>query len=388
MKQLRGIALASLLAFLVCASPASAQNGAMINASLKSRALEGIKKGTEFLISSQKADGSFGNNPGFTGLATYALLLDPRYDGKGASSRAAQKALDYIVTMVKPDGGIYDKGFGTYVTAVCLLALTESGDKKYRKIIADARNYLIAAQCDEAESIGPDNMYYGGFGYGAGQGDGRPDLSNTQLALSAIKAAEDYETRFGAIAPDAATMERDEKEMGLHWKKALAFIDRCQNNKDVNKQPYADNDGGFIYETGHYKLSRSHSYGSMTYAGALSLLYSNVGAKDPRVKKAEGWIKNNYTVDFNPGFGTDSIYYYYVTFARALNAIGGDTLTDAMGQVHNWREDLLNKLMILQKADGSWQNPSNRYMENSKDLATSYALIAAKFAMNPQNGAI
>jgi len=49
--------------------------------------------------------------------------------------------------------------------------------------------------------------------------------------------------------------------------------------------PYATNDGGFIYETGHYKEDRSHSYGSMTYAGLKSLLFARVDKEDIRVKK-------------------------------------------------------------------------------------------------------
>ncbi|ETR69545.1 MAG: hypothetical protein OMM_09501 [Candidatus Magnetoglobus multicellularis str. Araruama] len=106
--------------------------------------------------------------------------------------------------------------------------------------------------------------YYGGIGYG---GDDRPDLSNTQLALEAIHAAEAYESRLKNVIPQTVSkIEADKKEFGLHWKKALVFLARCQNVKAVNKMPYATDDGGFIYETGTYKKERSHSYGSMTYS--------------------------------------------------------------------------------------------------------------------------
>ena len=58
----------------------------------------------------------------------------------------------------------------------------------------------------------------------------------------------------------------------------------------------------------------------MTYAGVKSMIYCGVGKDDPRVKKAVGWIRKNYTVDANPGMpkrlATVGLYYYYHTIER------------------------------------------------------------------------
>jgi hypothetical protein len=145
--------------------------------------------------------------------------------------------------------------------------------------------------------------------------------------------------------------------------------------------PYAADDGGFIYETGHYKEDRSHSYGSMTYAGMKSLLFAGVDPNDIRIQKAFAWICRNYTVAENPGFGTVSLYYYYMTATKCLAVMGKEMITDPKGNRHRWRKDFLQQIISLQHEDGYWVNANGRYWENIKDLATAYAVIGIKFAL-------
>jgi squalene-hopene/tetraprenyl-beta-curcumene cyclase len=249
----------------------------------------------------------------------------------------------------------------------------------YNTIIENAKKFLIEFQLDEGEGIDAKNPFYGGIGYG---GDDRPDLSNTQLALDAIRAAEMYRPSDSGILGDSTPQIREEEtERGLHWHKAIVFLARTQNIKSVNDMPYTTDDGGFIYETGHYKEERSHSYGSMTYAGLKSLLFAGVYKEDIRVKKAISWICSHYTLDENPGFGTTSLYYYYMTAAKCLAALGQEVITDSDGVHHLWREEFIKKLISLQHEDGYWVNSDGRYMENIKDLATAYAVIGMKFAI-------
>ena len=337
-----------------------------------------VKIACDYLIKSQLPDGSWKNDPAITSLVLYSLLMEPVYNPDKKTDLAVKKGFEYLEKFVQPDGGIYQKENIHYVTSVCLMAFAETGSKKYSKIISNAKNFLIKAQCDEGEGISRDHAFYGGIGYG---GDDRPDLSNTHLALDAIKSAETYEQHYGQIIPaNIEQAEQEEKELGVHWQKALVFLSRCQNVKAANKMPYATDDGGFIYETGTYKKERSHSYGSMTYAGVKSLLHARVTKDDIRVKRAVEWIKNNYTFEENPGFGTVSLYYYLMTASKCLDVLGDNVLVDNKGVKHFWREDLIKKLISVQKEEGCWQNESGRYWENVKDLATAYSLIAIKFA--------
>ena len=172
------------------------------------------------------------------------------------------------------------------------------------------------------------------------------------------------------------------KETGLPdddptWEKALTFLQRTQNYSDANDQPWASNDGGFVYYPGftYAEAGGTESYGSMTYAG-LSYTYANLGPEDDRVRAALRWIRNNYTVDENPGIGNKTLYYYYLVFAKALQAFGEDAVVDSSGQSHNWRVDLGEKLLELQYPDGYWVNDDPDYMQDNKILVTAFAMMA------------
>jgi len=87
-------------------------------------------------------------------------------------------------------------------------------------------------------------------------------------------------------------------------------------------------------------------------------------------------LRRNYSLDENPGMGAQGLYYYYHTMAKALTAYGDDSFTDAAGKTHDWRHELMHKLVTLQKADGFWQNENNRWWENDPVLVTSYSVLA------------
>lgn len=260
------------------------------------------------------------------------------------------------------------------------MAFAAASKSEYQSIIDNARKYLISFQLDEGEDISPAHVYYGGIGYG---GDDRPDLSNLQLALEAIKTAEEFAATSGGILkrPHPAELILKSKTLASHWQKALVFLSRTQNIESINDMDYATGDGGFIYETGHYKPERSISYGSMTYAGLKSLLYAGIDKNDIRVRKAYAWICSNYSVEENPNFGTSSLYYYFMTATKCLKTFGEDTILDSKGNRHDWREDFLNRIVSLQYEKGYWVNPDGRYQENVKDLATAYSVIAMKHAL-------
>jgi squalene-hopene/tetraprenyl-beta-curcumene cyclase len=375
---LTALSLSLLLFTAGCNNAGTGQKPALSAAALKTAA-ECEQRAYDYLVKSQAPNGAWKFNPAITALVLNGLAEQPDRPTTQEAKAAIAKGYKYLEGFVKPDGGIYDKSYQHYSTAVALMAFVALEDPQYAAIIKNAKDFLIEQQCDESENYTPEHAYYGGIGYG---GDDRPDLSNTHLALEAIKFAERYAAKFKLQAPrDEKELAQAESDQGLHWQKALVFLARCQNLASVNQMPYrrAD-DGGFMYETGNYKEERSHSYGSMTYAGVKSLLYAHVDKSDERVQKAFAWIRQHYTLDDNPGFGTTSLYYYYMTFAKCLYLFGNERIRDAAGTEHNWREDLIAKLASLQTADGSWVNSDGRYWENINELATAYCLLALKFA--------
>ena len=337
------------------------------------------QKAAKFLQGTQDAKGGWSTDktPGVTGVALTGLL---KAGQDTPQDPVAQKALKYIESLVNHEKKhIAGKGnariqLHNYVTSINVMALVEANQgNKYQTIIGDAVAYLKKLQWDEDEGKNVKDDFYGGAGYDS---KSRPDLSNTQMFVDALKAA--------GIGPDDPTM-----------KKALLFVSRCQNIKgETNDRPWAKliDDGSFIYTAATGGVTKVidqpladgalPGYGSMTYAGIKSMIYCGVSKDDPRVKKAYEWIQQNYTVDKNPGMPEArsqwGLYYYYNTMAKSLDALGVDYVTDAKGVKHDWRKDITEALVQRQRADGSFHNVPN-WMEADENLVTGYALMALSY---------
>ena len=349
-------------AVLAAAGAARAADG--IDAELARRTRRAVAGGLHYLRAQQAPDGSVLKSVGLTALSLRAFLESPEKYNE-ADGAFITRQLDYLLANVMPDGSISNSLQSTaYNTAVALNALAATKNSKYDKIIAAARKFLITHQVDEEEGYKPDHAFYGGIGYGGGE---RPDLSNVYIALEGLKAT--------------ATDPKDPV-----WQKALMFINRTQNRSESNDQKWAANDGGFAYRPGsnppEYENGTS-SYGGMTAAGLLSLLFAGVDKSDPRVQAAYKWMTANYTLDTNPGTNKKhGLYYFYNAFAKVMLAYGEDSFTDSKGQKHNWRNELAQKLLSLQGSDGSWSNKdSNAWWEDRPQLVTAWSVIALEQAL-------
>jgi len=355
--------VAALLAVLALTTSVAWAADTM-DATLREKARRAVDAGLHYLRGQQSADGSIAKSVGITALSLRAFLESHRgyTEGDGAF---ITRQVDYLLSKVNADGSISESLQNTaYNTAVALNALAATKNPKYDAVIANARKFLIAHQIDETEGYAKDHRYYGGIGYG---GDERPDMSNLYIAIEGLKAA--------------STDPKDPV-----WQKALFFVNRSQNRSESNDQPWAANDGGFIYMPGwnpsEYGGGTS-SYGGMTSAGLICLLYAGVDKSDPRVQGAYKWMVANYTLDVNPGTNKKhGLFYYYNAFAKVMTAYGADTFVDSKGQTHHWKSELAQKLVSLQTADGSWSNPdSNAWWEDKPQLVTAWSVIALEHTL-------
>jgi squalene-hopene/tetraprenyl-beta-curcumene cyclase len=329
-----------------------------------------ISKGIEYLrTQGQASDGSYSAQagPAITAIVTAAILKH----GRTPEDPQVSRALAYLQGFVQPDGGIYAKNskVQNYETSIAMLCFSAANkDGGYNKLMADAEKFIKNLQWDGGESRDESSAYYGGAGYG---GHSRPDLSNTQFFLDALKAA-------GRGPEDEAV------------KKALIFVSRCQNLETANNTtPFAakNPDGGFYYTPaagGSSQAGTTHdgglrSYGSMTYAGLKSMIFAGVGPDDPRVKAATNWLRDHYTLEENPGMGQQGLYYYYHTMAKALAALDQPTFEDGKSVKHDWRTELAGEVIRRQKANGSWLNETPRWMEGDANLATAYSLLVLDY---------
>ncbi len=372
----------SLVLAVACASFAHGQPSAKktehVGPDLKTWAAV-TEKAVQYARSSQDAKGgwSTAKSPGVTGVVLTGMLRTGLVQAKDPT---AAKALKYIESLANPtDKHLAGKGakvqLQNYVTSINVMALVQAKQAdKYQAIIGDAVAFLKKLQWDEGHGKDEKSDFYGGAGYDS---KSRPDLSNTQFFLDALKAA-------GVSKNDPAV------------KKALIFVDRCQNIKgETNDQPWAKkiDDGSFIYTPATGGVTKVvdkplpdgslPGYGSMTYAGIKSMIYCGVSKDDERVKKAYEWIKKNYTVDKNPGMPEQrsqwGLYYYLHTMAKSLDALGLDYVVDDKGVRHDWRKDITAALARRQQADGSFRNTAPNWMESDSNLDTGYALMALSY---------
>ena len=396
----------AFLTIALLASPALALDDAHA-----AKAGESAKKGVAFLKAAQDPQGSWGaadakgegQNPGVcgqTGLALSALLDQ----GLPRTDPAVKKGVDFLLSKAKPTGEIGEGALQIYNTAIGLSALSRlSDDPQVAQVIKLGQDFLVAHQWQagmkdpNGNPVTEDHPFFGGSGYGGKHS--RPDMSNTQFMLQAM-----HDTGADCDSPA--------------MKRALVFLQKNQgiaSNKALGEK--IARDGGFIYSTtisgdpkknllgvpeskaspelmdeaanGNRNISGLRTYGSMTYAGFKSYLYARLDRNDERVQAALGWIKKNYSLDGNPGMEVDlksgnhqrGLYYYYLTFSRALHAWGSAELELADGKKVDWQNDLVDKLAALQKADGSWSNAKNDWMESDPRLVTAYALIALNNAL-------
>jgi len=350
----------SALLCLALVTPALAGDKPDMSPELHDQGRHAVDDGLHFLRGTQAEDGSWSNSVGVTAIALRAFLESYRgYSEKDGAF--ITRPVAFILAHVNPDGSIVETNRDrAYSTAVAVVALQATGNPAYKKTIENAQRFLAGLQVDEAEGYDKTHAYYGGIGYG---GDERPDLSNAYMALEALAAS-------GLPKDDPV------------FKRAQIFVSRCQNRSESNDQEWAANDGGFTYMPGYSPHGGTGSYGGMTHAGLISLLFAGVDRNDPRVQAAHDWIRAHYTLEENPSTqGTSGLYYYYEVFAKSMAAYGDSDITSTDGVHHNWRNDYVSQMLKLQNKDGSWVNPdSGRWWEHDKNLITSRIVIGLNLA--------
>ena len=183
----------------------------------------------QFLKLTQNSDGSWTKNEfvGVTGLVTASLLRS----GWSPDDPVVASGLKNLSSQEKPDGGFYaeDSLHKNYETCITIMALSEANaDGRYDTQIETAEGFLRGLQWDKGEGVESSDPAWGGGGYGKHE---RPDMSNTQYLIEALKKA-------GVTKDDEA------------MKNVLVFVSRSQNLESIfNDTKFAGliNDGGFYY---------------------------------------------------------------------------------------------------------------------------------------------
>jgi len=177
-------------------------------------------------------------------------------------------------------------------------------------------------------------------------------------------------------------------------RKALSFIERCQNlaDSDQDRDPRYD-DGGFFFTrtdpvcnkagvagTDRNGRLRYHSSGSTTADGLRALLRCGLAQDHPRVLAARAWLEGHFSAAFHPGTfesaregDRDATYCYYAwSVAHAFRSLGIVEI-HSQGERVAWAEVLSQELIRRQRGDGTWTNRFTASKEDDTLVATSFA---------------
>lgn len=325
---------------VAAATPHSVPQNIMVDTKVAGEAKAALARGMAWLESQQAADGRLGSPryPAVTALALTALKA-----GGTTNAAVVAKATQFVrAFLIAKTGGSANND----QVAVCRMALGElpreaqahdAVSERDRKIAAVYRDLDIRTRDYELRQL----QWRQQRAALSQAGGGDPDrLLAAQVAKSVMASMK------GGPAPAAA---------------AAAYVEPPQYAK--------------------------RGYGNMSYAGLLRLAYDEVAADDPRVDALLDWAGRAWALDANPGKGQNGLYYFYQALAKCLNASGEEEIKPLKGgKSIRWRDEMLRKLVALQKAErngqgGYWVNPTGSWLEHDPVLVTAYALLTLERAL-------
>lgn len=324
--------------------------GLPVQAAITAEAVrEAIERGVDYLKRQQRRDGSWPEHPGFPGGTTALCTLALLESGVDPSQEPIQRALGYL-RKIPPER--------TYVVALQTMAFCRAEPKRDRLLITRNVKWLEQAQI----AGGPGK---GGWTYslpGSPEERNRTgDNSNSQFAVLALHEAE----RVGVpVSPQT-------------WRLAKAHWEDWQNP-----------DGSWGYQKG------GSGTGSMTCAGITSLVicYDRVAGTDAqvdgerirccqpgetdesRIQRGLKWLADHFSVTHNPGNPGQLWLYYYL---YGVERVGRLTARRFIGE-HDWYREGADQLVRARAgplAEG-WRGVGPlQYAEADPRVATSFALL-------------
>ncbi len=235
----------------------------------------------------------------------------------------------------------------TYCVAFQAMFLSEFDAARYQSRIAQCGQFLLDNQNED-----------GGWGYGEATTYPTPTVSPSKnVATPGGKPKQEptrpknvftlKRQRFGGPSDNSNSQYAT---LGLRacLEANVAFPREALELAKRYWESHQKEDGGWAYSGGG-----GTSYGSMSVGGlgALIICKHHLGESwraDPKVLKAIDWVTKSFTVAANPG--KESWYFYYL---YALERAGVFTNLRSFGD-HDWYKEGANRLLGLQKPDGSW----------------------------------
>ncbi|MFH1231963.1 MAG: prenyltransferase/squalene oxidase repeat-containing protein, partial [Planctomycetota bacterium] len=350
-----------------------------------------IEKGLQWLYSKQSPDGGWRSETygltksgqSMTPFTLYAMtqITNPK------SRYPIDKGIKFLLDQINPDGSVGTRGiqdYPTYSTALSVIVLSRLRANNWQEQVKPMVRYLKNQQLVDELGWNTADPEYGGWGNGGWitkPSEPMPEIFK-QLVVDRVDLSH---TVFVLEALNSAGLARDDESL----KKALVFVEKCQNYPDVHR-----GDGGFIFAPNSILGNKAgpsgkdekgmeyyRSYGSMTADGVRALLFCWLDAEHQRIQAGIKWLMDNFRADQCPGFTNDPqppwsqgvVFYYYWSFSRLLD----DKILPSSR--HSIAKEIAAKLIQLQAGDGSWKNPIALMKEDDPLISTNLAMMTLDY---------
>lgn len=268
-----------------------------------------VDRALEYLSTKQRPDGGWHDNNAPNALATLAFLGRGHVPGRGPHRELLERSKKFILASQQPTGMFSSPApshgpmYEHALTTLCCAELYGMDpDPKLEEGLRKAVDLIIAAQSS-----------VGGWRYQPTPSDA--DLSVTVMQIVALRAANNAE-----VPVPAATIE-----------KAIAYVTSC-----------AHPNGGFAYQPGGGPNPQ------MTAAGILSLQLLG-HYNDPNVLKALDTLAAT-PIQWDAS-GLSYFYYFHYYAIQGNYQAGGKYWND-------WHPRIRELLLARQNTDGSWDVPA------------------------------
>jgi len=346
--------LAACLAAALClAIPHAARAeppGPTLPEMMDAKTVQCIDNGLNYLVKTQRADGSWLNSGGYgsypaamTALAGLSLMAGGSTADTGPYSRNVAKAMNYLIRTAKshndglipgPGGesrSMHGHGFALLFLAQCYgTELDHETSKDLREVLDKAVAVTVGSQSD----LGKQNNNAGGWIYTPDSKGDEGSVTVTQL--QALRAC-----RNAGIKVPKSTIDR-----------AVAYLKYCQGA-----------DGGICYSAQSRGSSRpaisAAAIACFYAAGVYDRQTGGAGAEAEMVEKLVNYVRGQVNTESSSWGG----HYFYTHFylAQAWYQRGGKDWTD-------YYPNMSQRLQKMQSPDGSW---------NGDQVGTTYGTAIA-----------
>jgi hypothetical protein len=306
-------------------------------------------------------------------MTGYAVLcyLGAGYDHQTPNKYKAtvKKGIDYLVSIQKADGMMGERNYENGVATMALAeAFAMTGDPALKAPAQNGVNAILAHQNqDMSDKGGKDSGYGNGFGWDYVSPNARNDSSVSGWNVMALKSALAGQLNVGN------GMEGAKKWLEKTWKATNPDWAKLDPYKGESRFPYTIDSG-----TSAIMISAAPAPGApapdahdLTCVGGVCSVFLGHHAGDPMLETFANYIMNHETPT---GYPCNTYKMYYNTLS--IFQVGGD-------RWKKWNESVRDMLVNSQKKgngcfDGSWDFEGTKFpgYNVGRVLSTAYCCLS------------